>query len=104
MARKKSSQVSVRWLPTLMMRSPGLIPLCSAGDPLVTTATSTGSLSKIGTWAPWARTTVISTSDRTMFITGPAIRMRKRSHLGRVMNSSAAPVCGSSGFSPAIFT
>ena len=45
MARKKSSHVRVRWLPTLMMRSPGLMPPDSAGDPLVTTATSTGSLS-----------------------------------------------------------
>ena len=37
-------------------------------------------------------------------MTGPAMRIRKRSHFGRVRNSSAAPVCGSSGFSPAIFT
>ena len=39
-----------------------------------------------------------------MFIAGPAIRIWKRSHLVLDRNSSAAPLCGSSGFSPAIFT
>jgi regulator of sigma E protease len=39
-----------------------------------------------------------------ILLAGPATRMRKRSHLLRARNSSPAPVCGSSGFSPAIFT
>jgi hypothetical protein len=39
-----------------------------------------------------------------MFIAGPAIRIWNRCHFDFAMNSSSAPVCGSSGFSPAIFT
>ena len=46
----------------------------------------------------------MTTTAKTMFITGPMIRTWNRSHFVFERNSSLLPVRGSSGFSPAILT
>ena len=104
MAIDRSSQVGTAWPATRTIRSPGLMPLRSAGDPFSTAPITAARSRNAGTRAPCISTIHISTSASRMFITGPMIRTWNRSHLVFERNSSGWPVRGSSGVSPAIFT
>ena len=103
-AISRCSQVRTSAVPNLVMRSPRRRPAFSAGEPACTAPTTAGRSRNASTSAPCSSTNASRTTASTRFITGPAIRIWKRCHFDFAMNSSSAPVCGSSGFSPAIFT
>ncbi len=80
------------------------MPAFAAGESGVTWPTTGGLLWYAGISAPFINTPAVTTTARMRFISGPMMRIWKRSHLLFDRNSSSRPERGSSGFSPAIFT
>ncbi len=71
-AKWTSSQRLTTLPSTASMRSPGLSPAVSAGEPSATTPTTGGTSRSAATSMPIMKTTAISTTDSTAFIAGPA--------------------------------
>ena len=103
-AMSRCSQVRMSAVPSLTITSPGRMPARSAGEPGCTAPTVAGRSRYASTSAPCIRTTASRITARIRFMTGPASRIWNRCHFDFDRNSSFAPVFGSSGFSPAIFT